>query len=199
MNAPQRELDAFAPTRPTPTKLAHIVLRTPRLAAMRAFYLALLNAQPTFENDQVCFMTYDDEHHRIGLVGRPQLGSADADNAGLEHIAFTYADLPSLLAAYSHNKAQGVEPFWAINHGPTISLYYRDPDGNKIELQHDVFPDAASLSAFFASGAYEENFIGVIFDPDEMIRDWQSGKPIDDLTRRPPLPPGVDPWSMVRD
>ena len=27
---------------------------------------------------------------------------------------------------------------------PTISMYYRDPDGNKVEMQVDVFETAAA-------------------------------------------------------
>jgi catechol 2,3-dioxygenase-like lactoylglutathione lyase family enzyme len=193
-----RSLESAVRARPVPTKLAHLVLRTPRFAEMKQFYKTILHAHPAFENDQVCFMTYDDEHHRIGLINWPQLAPADATRAGLEHVAFTFADLPALLAAYRCNKAEGIEPFWSINHGPTISLYYRDPDGNKVEFQHDVFPDAASLDAFFASGAYEENFIGIIFDPEKLIADYEAGVPIEELTARPKLPAGMSPWDMVR-
>lgn len=194
-----RDIRAHAPTKPIPTKFSHIVLRTPRFAEMRDFYMKLLGAHPAFENEQVCFMTYDDEHHRIGLINWPHLAPIDPKRAGLEHVAFTYAELPSLLAAYAYNKDEGVLPFWTINHGPTISFYYRDPDGNKVELQYDVFPDTAGVEAFFASGAYDENFMGIIFDPDKMIADWEAGVPLEDLTRRPKLPDGLAPWDMLRD
>jgi len=29
-----------------------------------------------------------------------------------------------------------------VNHRPTTSMYYRDPDGNRVELQIDNFPTA---------------------------------------------------------
>lgn len=193
-----RSLDTVVPGRPVPRKLSHVVLRTPRFAEMRRFYSLVLGAQPAFENDQVCFMTYDDEHHRIGLINWPHLGEMEPTRAGLEHIAFTYADLPSLLAAYRWHKREGIEPFWTINHGPTISMYYRDPDGNKIELQHDVFADSAGVDAFFASGAYEENFMGIIFDPEKLIADYEAGVSIEQLTIRPKLPIGLSPWDMLR-
>lgn len=185
-------------TKPIPAKFAHAVLRTPKFQEMKHFYATLLGAAPAYENEQICFMTYDDEHHRIGLINWSQLKPVDPEAAGLEHLAFTYADLPTLLAAYLHNKDKGLVPFWSINHGPTISLYYRDPDGNKVELQHDVFSTTAEIDAFFASGAYDENFMGVIFDPDEMIAAYQAGTPIADLARRPKLPSGATPWDMHR-
>lgn len=192
-------LRASAPEKPIPAKLAHVVLRTPNFDGMKDFYATVLGAAPAYENEQICFMTYDDEHHRIGLINWPHLKEPDAERAGMEHVAFTFADLPSLLAAYLANKEAGIVPFWTINHGPTISMYYRDPDGNKVELQYDVFPDPEGVEAFFASGAYEENWMGIIFDPEQMIADYEAGASIDDLVARPKLPEGVGPWDMVRD
>lgn len=196
--APQPLATAF-PARPKPVKLAHVVLRTPRFQEMKAFYAQLLCAAPAYENEQLTFMTYDEEHHRIGIINMPHLGPADKSAAGLEHVAFTYADLPSLLAAYVHNRDGGIRPFWTINHGPTVSFYYRDPDGNKVELQYDTFPTVEGLNAFFASGAYEENFMGIIFDPEQMVADYEAGVPVETLIQRPRLPEGVTPWDMHRD
>lgn len=200
MNTSTRSsLRAEFPTRPTPAKLAHIVLRTARFDEMKRFYKAFFGATTAFENSQVSFLAYDDEHHRIGLINFPHLQPMDTSLAGMEHVAFTYSDLRTLLAAYIHNKDYGILPFWSINHGPTISMYYKDPDGNKIELQHDVFDKPELVDAFFASGAYEENFMGIIFDPDEMIAALEDGQPEDVLTKRPNLPAGATPWDMLRE
>jgi hypothetical protein len=56
---------------------------------------------------------------------------------------------------------------WTTNHGPTTSLYYRDPDGNKIELQVDNFdtPDDANL--FMSGSDYVANPIGSDFAADD--------------------------------
>lgn len=179
-----------------PSKLAHVVLRTRDLRRARDWYATVLQATPAFENAQVCFLTYDDEHHRIGLVGMPHLQASADDRAGLEHVAFTYARLDGLLATYRRLAALGIEPYWTINHGPTVSLYYKDPDGNRVELQYDVFERREDLDAFFASGAYEENFMGVRFDPGELARRYESGEPLATLTARPRLAPGQSPWDM---
>ena len=72
-----------------PRMLAHVVLRARDLQRSRAWYLTVLQAYPAFESEAVCFLTYDDEHHRIGLIGRPELGGGADAHAGLEHIAFT--------------------------------------------------------------------------------------------------------------
>jgi len=116
-------------------------------------------------------MTYDDEHHRIGMVQMPGVsgGFPLVPLPGLEHMSFTYADLGQLLANYRRLKALGVEPYWTINHGPTISMYYRDPEGNKVELQVDVFQTGEEVNAFLAQ-YYQENFMGIISIP----RKWSA-------------------------
>jgi len=156
----------------------------------------VLDAEPSYENEQLSFMTYDDEHHRIGIINMPHLGAQNMSEAGTEHVAFTYNELGELLSTYRRLKRDGIEPFWCINHGPTISIYYRDPDLTKVELQYDVFPTAEGVEAFFASGAYEENFMGILFDPEAMITDYEAGRPVEEIVARPQLPEGKGPWDM---
>jgi catechol 2,3-dioxygenase-like lactoylglutathione lyase family enzyme len=193
-----RNLEALHPRPVPPSKLAHVVIRTSRYAASRAWYATVLAAAPAYENEQLCFMTYDDEHHRIGIINMPQLGDISPALNGVEHFAFTFDRLDQLLATYRRLKREGIEPFWTINHGPTISFYYRDPDGNKVELQYDVFRTPAEVNEFFASGAYEENFMGIIVDADQLARDFEAGVSLETLTRRPALPSGMTPWDMHR-
>jgi catechol 2,3-dioxygenase-like lactoylglutathione lyase family enzyme len=198
VTAPHRSLEALHPLPVPPAKLAHVVIRTSRFDASRAWYSTVLAAVPAYENAQLCFMTYDDEHHRVGIINMPELGEMSPALNGVEHFAFTFDRLDQLLATYRRLKREGIEPFWTINHGPTISMYYRDPDGNKIELQYDVLRTPAEVNAFFESGAYEENFMGIIFDADRMASDYEAGVPLEQLVTRPPLPPGMTPWDMHR-
>jgi len=182
-----------------PSKLAHVVLRTSRFLETRNWYLTVLGAEVAFENDDVCFLRYDDEHHRIGIINARDASPLDKHSAGVEHISFTFDQLDQLLGTYLRLKAKGIVPFWPIIHGPTVSIYYRDPNGVKVELQYDVLRTLEDVDRFFAAGNYVENFMGVIFDPDDMIRRFDSGEPLESLTRRPPLPPGVGPWDMLRE
>jgi catechol 2,3-dioxygenase-like lactoylglutathione lyase family enzyme len=181
----------------TPMKFGHVVLRTSDMPRLRDWYLHVLNGHVSYQNDQVSFLTYDDEHHRVGIVQIPGVATSNGLDAGLEHLSFTYRDLGALLATYQRLKSSYIEPFWSINHGPTISMYYRDPDANKVELQVDVFRTIEETNAFL-DRYYPENFMGIIFDPEQMIRDYERGMPLEDLYRRPPLPPGKTPWDMHR-
>jgi catechol 2,3-dioxygenase-like lactoylglutathione lyase family enzyme len=169
----------------SPAKLAHIVLRTSNYDTMVNWYQTVLNATPAFRNEILCFLSYDDEHHRVALLNMPDLAPQKDGVAGFHHAAFTYANLGDLLATYKRLRDQGIKPVFPINHGPTTSMYYADPDGNQIELQIDNYDTIEDATAFFYSEAFAENPIGVEFDPDELVRRFEAGEPEDDLKRRP--------------
>src|SRR6185369_2448763 len=125
-----------------PQKLAHVVRRTARFDAMVHWYCTVLGAEVVHSDGTLAFLTYDDEHHRIAIAGIPGLEDQATMAAGTDHIAFSYGDLGDLLQTYRRLEAAGITPFWCINHGPTVSFYYKDPDGNKVELQVDTMPSA---------------------------------------------------------
>ncbi|SCB26799.1 VOC family protein [Cupriavidus alkaliphilus] len=168
-----------------PTKLAHFVLRTSRYREVVDYYQTLLCARPSFANEVLTFLTYDEEHHRIAVLNVPALGAQQAGVAGVHHVAFTYGSLADLVANYEHAKRKGIEPVWCTNHGPTTSLYYRDPDGNQLELQVENFDTIEESTQFFFSPAFAENPIGVDFDPAELARRFHAGEPEAELKRRP--------------
>src|SRR5262245_26883123 len=179
----------------TPEKFAHVVLKTANYDAVINWYATVLQARVAFRNDFIAFITYDDEHHRVAVLNTPGSLAADPTAAGVHHIAYTYAGLGELLATYRRLKASGIEPARCINHGPTTSMYYRDPDGLRVELQIDNF-SMDEACAYFTSRDFAENPIGVIFDPEALIRAFEAGVPYEDLIRRPPLPPGKTPLDM---
>src|ERR1700745_982766 len=81
-----------------PSKLAHVVLKTSRFAETREWYLTVLGAEVAFENDDVVFLRYDDEHHRIGIINAPDASPLDKRASGVEHISFTFPALEQLLS-----------------------------------------------------------------------------------------------------
>ncbi len=178
-----RKLEPLDRTIP-PVKFAHVVLKTKRIGEQVAWYETVLGARAVFRNDFIAFLTYDDEHHRIALVQNPGLADAPENAVGLEHFAYTFQSLGDLLQTYKRLAAKGITPFWCVNHGPTTSLYYRDPDGNRIELQVDNFSDVEMLNGWFKTGAFRKNPIGVDFDPEKLLARWESGEPEAELIRQ---------------
>jgi catechol-2,3-dioxygenase len=178
-----------------PTKLAHVVFQTNHRMAMQDWYCEVLGGRVIYENARLSFVTYDDEHHRVAfldygpLTPRPRaegggMAVAATDHPGVHHVAFTFGSMGELLDNYLRLKARGILPFRSINHGPTTSMYYADPDGNRIELQIDNFASAAEGQAWMLSPAFDRNPIGVEFDPDELVRKFQAGVPVAELVIR---------------
>lgn len=189
----------LSPTRGriAPVKLAHVVRRTARFEEMVAWYETVLAARVVHADGMLAFLTYDDEHHRIAIARIPGIEDASPMAAGTDHVAFTHAGLGDLLNTWARLRAEGIEPYWCLNHGPTTSMYYKDPDGNKVELQIDNF-DTEETNRWMRSGEFAENPIGVIFEPEELLARYRSGEPLETLLRRPALPAGATPFDMLR-
>ncbi|CZR52469.1 related to Biphenyl-2,3-diol 1,2-dioxygenase 2 [Phialocephala subalpina] len=177
----------------SPSKLAHVVLRTGKFTAMVEFYKNFLGAKATYENEFLSFLTYDDEHHRIAIGAVPGTGPKAPNAAGLEHIAFSFNTLEDLALAYQQRKAKGILPIWSVNHGPTTSIYYQDPDGNQLETQVDNFDTIEEANEMMGSKAFAENPVGVDFDPEELVRQLESGMDQRELKKRADIGPrGID-------
>jgi catechol-2,3-dioxygenase len=149
------------------------------------WYCKLLGARINHASDKIAFLTNDDEHHRIALVAMEPYGPRTPGvTVGFYHAAFAYANLGELLQGYETLRQQGIKPYRCINHGPTLSFYYRDPDGNEIEMQVDTFPDSAATNAFMRSEAFARNPIGVLVVPEELIARRAAGEADSALLRR---------------
>ena len=177
----------------SPSKLAHTVLRTNNYNAMRTFYKTFLGAQVSFENDFMSLLTYDEEHHRIGIIAIPDIAEKQKQSNGLEHIAYSFDTIDDLAMAYLQRKENGILPFWTTNHGPTMSVYYKDPDGNILETQVDLFDSIEETNEFMVSDAYQTNPIGVDIDMEDVIRRIKAGESYESIKKRPESGPrGID-------
>lgn len=185
-----------------PAKLAHVVLRTQQVAEMRDWYCEVLGGHVTAEDltssPKLCFMTFDEEHHRVAMIEHPAAPApGKAGNGSLEHIAFTYDNLGDLLSTYERLASKGIRPFWPINHGGTLSFYYNDPDMNRVELSLDTIPIEEAME-FMKTDHFRQNPIGVIIDPDDLVQRYKSGESIASLTKPLALPEGKTPIDMLR-
>lgn len=179
-----------------PRSFAHVVYNTHRYDEMIAWYQTVFHARVQHRDDRLAFLTYDEEHHRFAFAN---LGPAPADLAprrrgavGVNHVAYTWGSITELAAVYERLKEAGILPVWPVRHGPTVSLYYADPDGNVMEFQVDLL-DADAANAFMAGPAMAANPIGEQFDPDALVAAVRAGRPVADLVfrsdqERVPLP-----------
>ena len=173
-----------------PSKFAHVVYRTRRFDEMVDWYARVFEADVRYKDPVLAFLTYDDEHHRVAFVNLAALKPAGAPageraDVGVDHVAYTYANVGDLLDTYSRLKQQGIQPYWPVHHGPTLSFYYKDPDGNRLEFQVDCFETADDANAYMQGAAFAANPIGVQIDPDTLVKQYRSGVPEHVILRRP--------------
>jgi len=178
---------------PKPVKFAHVVYMTRRFDEMIAWYGDVFEASVVHQNPALAFLTYDDEHHRFAFANLDILkpdggeGQGSRGEIGVNHVAYTYADIGDLLLTYKRLKGAEITPYWPVHHGTTLSLYYQDPDGNRIEFQVDC-GSVEEANAFMASGTFAANPIGVAIDPDLLLARYEAGVDADTLMRRPDGP-----------
>ena len=163
----------------SPTKFAHVVYQTRRFEEMVAWYRSVLGCEAVYQNAFLSFLTYDDEHHRVAIVALPDLegDAVDHRGPGVNHVAYTYAGLDDLLGTYERLRDAGILPYWCVNHGPTVSMYFRDPDGNQMEFQVDAFATVEEATRWMEGPEFAENPIGVAYDPEELLARFRASVP----------------------
>ena len=103
---------------------------------------------------------------------------------GVDHVAYTYDSVDTLMENYAQLRDKGILPYWCVHHGVTMSMYYADPDGNQMELQVDAFPTADEANAFMNGPGFAANPIGVEYDPEEILARMRAGTPGSAFLRR---------------
>ena len=158
--------------------LHHVTIKTSRLDDMIKWYGLVIGAKVQFRDAVAAWTTNDDANHRIAFLAVPGL-SDDAGKArhnGMHHCAFEYASFADLMTSFDRMRKEGVEPAFCLDHGLTISIYYKDPEGNFVELQSDAFGDWKKSSEWMrTSPDFAANPIGVFFDPARVYDAHKSG------------------------
>ena len=166
--------------------IAHFGIRARRFEEMLQWYQEVLEAKVQFRNDSAAFLSFDDEHHRVAIWTDDATVERTAEAAGVEHICIGLDGFDALADAYERLKAAGILPLLPVNHRFTTSLYYKDPDGNELELSVDNFAGKEEGSAYLTSGKVAEILtppFGDVFDPEELLRLVRSGAPPEELAR----------------
>ena len=168
------------------TYISHYGIRTKRLKEMIHWYQTVFGAKIQHENEFLAFMTFDDEHHRLvifedaGTVDKPQSA------AGIDHVGYGVASFRELVSTYERLKAENIRPVLPLNHRFTTSLYYKDPDGNHVELSVDNFRTKEECNSFIRSDDMSEIGrppFGYTFDPDELAQLFHRGVPEEQLAQ----------------
>ncbi len=117
---------------PRVTGLGHVGLFVKDSAAMVDFYAGFLGMQVTDrgEDDWIIFLSArpQEEHHELALVRAPD------HSPDVQQISFTTGSLADLREFYRGIKARGCPIDRVVNHGIAFGCYFRDPEGNRVEV-----------------------------------------------------------------
>ena len=122
-------------TRPPDAQLTHIGLYVRDLDAMVAFYGKLLGMVVTdtgdFNGKRITFMSRNaNEHHQLVMVsGRPE-----EEYSPVSQMSFRVRTLEDLQHFYREVLALGLRDLKPSNHGNAWSIYFLDPEGNRVEI-----------------------------------------------------------------
>src|SRR5690349_11195950 len=150
-------------------RVGHIHLRVADLDRAMAFYRDALGFSVTIDGRafglQAVFLAAGDYHHHIALNTWMSAGGTPppAGHTGLHHVAILYPDPQALAAVVQRLYDHECSIDSAEDHGGTVSVYLRDPDGNGIELYYD----RPREEWFDAAG--NPNMKAEPFDPRELL------------------------------
>ena len=121
-------------------KLGHIVLKVRDAAKSRDFYVRTLGLKVAHEDlDRgAVFLSFVEANHDLALFKLATGEAPDAAQPGLHHMAWQLGSVEELQAAYRELKALDVPIESTVEHNVTRSIYFPDPDGNRVELYCDM-------------------------------------------------------------
>jgi catechol-2,3-dioxygenase len=123
-----------------PISLSHFEINVRDLHAMKAFYTGMLGFVVTDESPpdghrMVFLSCAPDEHHQIVLS---ESAAGDFAAGSLDHLAFRIGDLTGLRAVHHALESYDGLAIETVSHGTTWSVYFRDPEGNRLEVFVDT-------------------------------------------------------------
>jgi catechol 2,3-dioxygenase len=76
------------------------------------------------------------------------------------------------LGTYVRLKNLGILPLWAADHGVGISLYYQDPDQNRVEINASNYSDAWTATEHLR---VSRGMMMAHLDPEKMVAAREAG------------------------
>lgn len=129
-------------------KVGHVVLNIRDVDTSIKFYTEALGMEVMSQNRErhMAFLSFGTQHHDIALFQAPE--GAERGELGLNHIAMQIeggdAELRQL---YSRLVKAGARIDRTTDHGLTRSVYFFDPDGNRLEVFCEMMTPEEGMKA----------------------------------------------------
>lgn len=144
---------------PAKVRLGHVAIPAQHPKELATYYRTLLGIDVTLEGALPNLGTFvflgDIAAHQqqmLALITKPEA----------RHVAWEVESLAMLKTCYAEAKAHGIPISFALNHGVTLSLYLRDPEGNAVEI---YWPTGQTVE-----GMYAEPFDAALLEqPDALL------------------------------
>jgi catechol-2,3-dioxygenase len=180
-------------------RFGEVVLKTSQYEALKSWYSQVLDAKPMFESErrenlgpgamrQMCTIRPYSEFpftETLVILDFAELRQNDQTVSGMDHFQMQFASIDHLFDRYEALAAHGIVPTRSANHGPSTSFYYRDPDGNRVELSVKNYATEAETLVFMQSEAFRRNPAGIDVDPAEYVGRYRNGVSLEELRRIP--------------
>jgi catechol-2,3-dioxygenase len=180
-------------------RFGEVVLRTSRYDALKSWYSQVLDTEPMFESErrqepgpgamrQMCTIRPYSNFpftETLVILDFAELRENDQTVSGMDHFQMQFASIGDLFDRYEALAAHGIVPARSANHGPSTSFYYRDPDGNRVELSVKNYATESETLAFMQSEAFRRNPAGIDVDPAEYVGRYRRGVSLEELRRIP--------------
>lgn len=129
----QREARALKVGEAIPVGLSHVVLHSPDIKALTAYYQDVLGFKLSdWIAEFMVFLRCNPAHHRLAIL---------PGNPALNHVAFDVASVDEMMRGLGRLTKQGVTLSWGPGRhtaGNNTFTYYLTPNGNAVEYTSDL-------------------------------------------------------------
>jgi catechol 2,3-dioxygenase len=123
-------------------RVGHLVLRVKDLERSKRFYQEMLGFPVVGQNERgMIFFSTDlkDNHHMLAIMpAKEGAQMPHPDQVGMQHVSFELGTFAELQEAYQRFRENSVPITHTTFHGVSKSVYFRDPDGNTLEVYCNV-------------------------------------------------------------
>ena len=181
-----------------PEDFHHVAFKTINYEAMVDFYSRLFGCEPLYSSEELTFLAFDEEHHRVAIANtsgvfknlgfipktimriKNWMNRSLPSIVGLDHISYKLNPIEKWFEFYHKAKEQGLEPYWTINHGWITGMYYKDPDGNLVEIFFEHWRNKEEFKTNI-SPDFSDEPIGTNMDIDVLYDMFKKGASFEEL------------------